>query len=263
MLCPYHPSSMLTNQVTGETKWPRRVTTAAEAVKFIDAVGYCVLFPIKNLALPSLYFACARRDPAVYEDWDIHCQRIWKWKDELGRRKKAFYAKYFKGRGTFISLKLLPHFLALEESVVAPGDFERLYRAGRISHDARVLWEALAEHGPMATLELRHACKMETQARNKRFKKAILELCCALIVVHFGAEQETGAWASNRFELTCRAFPAQIRAARRIPVAEARRVIAGKYLEWHRGAGEQTLRRIFGWSKDETRTATGTKWKKD
>ena len=28
-----------------EIRWPRRVTTLAEARKFIDAAGFCMLFP--------------------------------------------------------------------------------------------------------------------------------------------------------------------------------------------------------------------------
>ena len=74
----------------------------------------------------------------------------------------------------------------------------------------------LEEHGPLATLELRNACKMDTKSGNIRFKRAILELQCMLIVVHFGTEQETNAWASGRYELTCRAFPKQTAAAKNI-----------------------------------------------
>ncbi len=45
--------------------WRQRVQTAADAAQFIDAVGYCLLFPIKNLPLPSLYYAVAPRYPAT------------------------------------------------------------------------------------------------------------------------------------------------------------------------------------------------------
>ena len=101
----------------------------------------------------------------------------------------------------------------MRDSAVVPGDHARLYADGRIRDDARVIWEALEEHGPLATLELRHLCHMETKAGNVRFKRAMLDLQCLLVVVHFGSEQETGAWASGRFELTSRAFPKQTAAA--------------------------------------------------
>ena len=234
---------MTSNLHPGEIRYPRRVRTASDAVRFIDAVGFCLLFPITGLPLPSLYFACARREPT---SWDRYCLLIWKWKDEFGRRRVAFYSKYFRGRGTFISLKMLPHFLALESSAYGANDCDRAYSAGRVSADARTLWEALAAHGPLATLELRHACKFDSTAGNRRFKKAILQLSRLLIVFHSGAEQETDSWASNRFDLTARAFPAAITAAHKIDAAEARRSLASKYLEWHPHAGPRTLARLFG-----------------
>ena len=135
-----------------EIRWPRRVLTLAEAVGFIDATGYCMLFPVNKVPLPSLYYAVTRRNPHVDFVWDKYSVMLWRWKDELPRRRRAFYAKYFRGRGTFISLKMLPHFLAMREAAVASGDHERFYADGRIREDARVVWEALEEHGPLATL---------------------------------------------------------------------------------------------------------------
>lgn len=236
----------------GEVRWPKRVVTATDAVRFIDSVGYCLLFPIRGLPLPSLYYACARRECT---DWDKYCLRIWKWKDEFGQRRRAFYTKYFKGRGTFLSLKLLPHFLALEGSAYRAEDFDRAYADGRITADARTAWEMLGAYGPLATLQLRHACKMDSMPGNRRFKKAMLQLSRLLIVFHSGAEQETESWASSRFELTARAFPGPIARAKEIPAAEARRVLAKKYLEWHPQADTRTIARLFGWSRQEVAQA--------
>lgn len=238
-----------------EIRWPRRVATPADAVRFINAVGYCLLFPIARLPLPSLYFACARRDIHLGPSWDKYCQAIWLWKDELPRQRRAFYAKYFKLRGTFISLEMLPHFLAMRGTPAAGSDHERLYAGGLISHDARTLWQTLDKLGPLARLELRHACKMESTAGNQRFKRAMAELQCLLAVVHFGAEQETESWASVRYELTARAFPKQVAAARKLSPEAARAALAAKYLEWHPNAEPVVLARLFGWTKAEAVSA--------
>jgi len=234
-----------------ENRWPRRVLTFAEAVKFIDATGYCMLFPVKGVPLPSLYYAVTRRGWHGEWKWDKYSSMVWRWKDELPRRRRAFYAKYFRGRGTFISPPFLPHFLAMREAAVAPGDSARFYSQGRIRDDARIIWEALEEHGPLATRELRNACKMDTKAGNIRFKRAILELQRMLIVVHFGAEQETNAWASGRYELTRRAFPQQTAAARRISPEDARHKLAAKFCEWHPNSPPIQLARLFAWTKVE------------
>jgi len=241
-----------------EIRWPRRVLTFAQAVKFIDAAGYCMLFPVKSVPLASLYYAVTRRGLHGKWKWDKYSTMVWKWKDELPRRHRAFYARYFRGRGTFISLRLLPHFLAMRESAVAPGDSARFYSDGRVRDDARIIWEALEEHGPLATLELRNACKMDTKAGNIRFQRAILELQCMLVVVHFGAEQETNAWASGRYELTRRAFPQQTAAARHISPQDARNKLAAKFCKWHPNSSPMQLARLFGWTKVEAVAACGS-----
>lgn len=233
-------------------RWPRRVVTPAEAVKYIDAAGFCMLFPVTSVPLPSLYCAVTRRSPDAGVYFDKYFEMIWDWKDQLPRRRRAFYAKYFRGRGTFISRRQLPYFLAMRDTATASGDHDRFYREGRIHDDARVIWEALEEYGPLATLELRHACKMETTAGNVRFKRAMLDLQGMLVVSHFGVEQETGAWASGRFELTCRAFPEETAAAVNVTPEKARERVAAKFLEHHPGAPPAQLARLFGWSKEET-----------
>jgi hypothetical protein len=245
-----------------EIRWPRRVVTIGEAVKYIDATGYCVLFPTKNIPLPSLYYAVTQRNRLEKRVWDKYSEMVWRWKDELPGRRRAFYAKYFRGRGTFISLAQLPNFLAMGEAAVEADDHERFYAEGRIREDARTVWEALATHGALATLELRHACRLETKTGNVRFKRAILDLQRLLVAVHSGAEQETAAWASGRYELTCRAFPKETSAARRISPGEARRNVAAKFAEVHPQALPRQLARLFGWSKEDTQVAVESARKK-
>jgi hypothetical protein len=237
-----------------EIKWPKRIATFAGAAKYIDALGFCVLFPVKNVALPSLYWAVTGRRSLVFDDLFL---KLWSWKDDLPRRRRALYAKYFRGRGTLVSLEFLPHFLAMNDAPSFPGDHARFYADGRVRDDARVIWEVLAGHGPLATLELRHLCRMETKAGNKRFKRAIVDLQRLLAVSHFGREQETGAWESNRFELICRLFPEQAAASRTIDGAEARAKVAAMYLRWQPAAPPLQLSRLFGWNKDETAVAVG------
>ena len=245
----------MTRTPPNEIRWPKRIATLADARKYIDALGFCVLFPVKNVALPSLYWPVTRRGPDDDFVFDRYFEQIWRWKDELPRRRYAIYAKYFRTRGTFISLEYLPFFLAMRETAVGPTDHARLYAEGRIRDDARSIWEALADEGPLATLELRHLCHMETKAGNVRFKRAMLDLQSLLLVGHFGKEQETGAWESTRFELTCRAFPAQTAAAFAIDPAVARAKLAAKYRQSKPGAPPVQLSRLFGWSRDETAAA--------
>jgi hypothetical protein len=214
-----------------------------------------MLFPIKNFHLLSLYEAIKGGKPPQKFTWDRDVENLWKWKDQLGKQRRAYYGKYFRGRGTFISLEFLPCFLAMRESALAPEDCQQFHAAGRITAEARAIWEALTKHGPLATLELRHTCKFDSKRGNVRFKRAMVELQCLLVVVHFGTEQETAAWASGRFELTSRAFPEAVHKAADISPEAARAAIAAKYREWHPGAESARIARLFGWSKNETMAA--------
>lgn len=226
----------------------KRVVTPADALRFIDAAGFCLLFPAKNVPLPSLYFAMTRRIPIT---WDKYALKLWDWKSEFPRKRRAFYGKYFRGRGTFLSLGMLPHFLAMHGSAALPGEHTRFYAEGRISHDAAAIWETLERLGPLATLELRHACKMDSKAGNVRFKRAMAELQRLLLVTHFGAEQETNAWASGRFELTSRAFFRESESARANEPAAARAAVVERYSHCHPNAEPKTIARLFGWSRAE------------
>ena len=238
-------------------RWRKRVLTPSEAVRFINAAGFCMLFPVKNIPLPSLYYAVTRRNPHVEFKWDRYSEMIWKWKGSIPQRKHAFYGRYFRGRGSFISLKQLPNFLALQETAIEPGDCDRFYSAGRITENARAVWEALASHGPLATLELRNVAKMDSKAGNVRFKRAMAQLQCMLIVVHFGTEQETAAWASGKFELVCRAFPKETAAARKIMPEAARRTLAAQFLALCPKSSPKDVARLFGWTRTETMAALG------
>jgi hypothetical protein len=173
----------------------------------------------------------------------------------LPAKRRAFYAKYFRGRGTFLSLRCLSLLLATHQTAVEADGAERLYAEGLLSRDACDLWLALAKHGALATLELRHTCKLESQAGNKRFKKAMLELPSLLIVTHSGIEQETAAWASNRFDLVIRAFPHECRLANKISPEAARQELAAKYLGLYPSASETTVARLFGWTKAQAASA--------
>src|ERR1700730_396330 len=230
----------------------KRVKTVSDAAEFIDSVGFCVLFPVKNVPLPSLYYAVSHRTSAR---WDKFAQLIWAWKDELPKKRRAFYGKFFKGRGTFLSLQSLEYLLATHESAIPADRAEDFYDAGRISRDALEIWQALARHGPLPTLELRHACKMETQPGNKRFKKAMLELQALLIVTHSGARQETDSWASNRFALVSRAFPTQAAEARILSPETARGALAAKYRSLYPSTAPDQFARLFGWTKAQALSA--------
>ena len=236
------------------TRGPRpatRVRTIAQAAAFINRVGFCLLFPIKGLRLPNLWAAVKGKSPRNFDliaAWDADTERLWRWKDELPRRRLAYSGRYFRGRKSLLSLTFLPCFYRLEGNHGTADEYERLYREGGLSADAHAVSARLYKHGPQAALELRYALGWTDKRGNRRFKRALGELQQRLLIVHWGTKAETAAWESVVYELTPRAFPRAVRAALKLAPEEARRRIAGQYRRLNPAATPADFRRLFGWS---------------
>lgn len=227
-----------------------KVRTIAQAAKYVDQVGFCLLFPAKRVPLPSLWAAVKGRPPRNFNlvaSWDKDTERLWGWKDELPRRRLCYFGRYFRGKKSLLSLEFLPCFYRLEENYGVANEHEQLYREGKISAEARALCHALFRHGPQATLELRYALGWTSKAGNRRFKRALGELQERLLIVHWGAKAETHAWESVVYELTARAFPRVVRGAMKLSAEEARRRIAAQYRKLNPAAKPADFKRLFGW----------------
>lgn len=234
------------------------IRTMAQAGRAVERFGFCLLFPIKGMRLPSLWAAVKGKSPRRFDlvaEWDRDTERLWGWKDELPRRRLAYYGKYFRGRGSLISPEFLPCFYRLAGNHGAQDEHEPLYRQGKITADAHAVCSALAHDGPQAALELRYALGWESKRANRRFKRALLELQQRLLIVHWGTKPETRAWESAVYQLTRRAFPQAVRSATKLSLAEARRRIALQYRRFFPGATPQEVARLFRWTRREAEAA--------
>lgn len=227
----------------------KRIRTIREAQRFIDRVGFCLLFPVKGLRLPTLYDAVMGGRPFSLSTWNDEIDRMWTWKDALPRQRRAFYGKFFRGKGTLISLEMLPYFYALTDNPGLNHEYELLFERGKITMEEKKICEALYRHGPMGVMALRHDIGLVSRAQNVRFKKAAESLQKHLRIVHFGTEQESSAWASGVYELFPRAFPKAVRAARKISKDRARHQILKKYFSILPHARLADAARVFGFSK--------------
>jgi len=243
-----------------------KVRSITQAARYIDRAGFCLLFPIKGLRLPSLWAAVkgkTPRDPSaslrasfnLVAEWDDDALRLWEWKDLLPRRRLAYSGKVFRGKNSLIAPRFLPCFYRLAGNYGTAEESRQLYREGKISPEARALCEEILRHGPQATLELRHALGWSSPRQNRRFKRALEELQRRLLIVHWGVKAETRAWESVVYQLTPRAFPRAVRAAQKLTAEEARRRIAENYRRLVPAAAPADAARLFGWSAAAARAA--------
>ena len=224
-----------------------------DAANFIDAVGFCLLFAsthASRIELPSLFEAVKGRRDAHIDDWDADSDRLWEWKNDLPASKRAYYGKALTGgKPIFISLRVLPHWLA----VASPENLDEEYRRGRFSHDAKRVHDALRDLGPTPTMALRAATGLERSSNSARYHHALDELQRALVILPVGATVERGAWASQIFDLTARWFPRQVARAHTLDVETARRALVKQYIETVIAATPPMLARTFGWQRETLR----------
>ncbi|MBI3363254.1 MAG: winged helix DNA-binding domain-containing protein [Chloroflexi bacterium] len=237
-----------------------RVASPAEAVEFVNDVGFCFLFPIQNVEMPSLWDAIAGR---VVKTTNKHhgyeIERTWGWKDDSLNKKWWFYGKLIRAKATLVSLDFLPNFYALSENY---GDYEQdyleEYRAGRLTAEAKAIYEALLKHGALDAVRLRREAHLTSEESQTRYNKALTELQAGLKVLPVGVA-EAGAWNyAFIYELLPRWFPDVPEKARHITRAEARRAILDQYLRNAIATTVPTAARVFGWPTAEARqTAEG------
>jgi len=221
----------------------------SDAAKFIDAVDFCLLFAsAQKLELPSLFEAVKGRRDAHIEDWDADSDRVWVWKNDLPASKRAYYGKALAGKPVFISLKLLPYLYALNAR-----DVRDAYRHGRISHEAKRVYDALSERGPMPTMALRAAAGFGRDTNG--YHRALDDLQRALVAMPVGAVIEGGAWPSQIFGLVAQWFPRQVERAERIDVDDARREIVRRYIQTVVAAKPGMIARLFGMAREDVNVA--------
>jgi len=240
----------------------KRVSSPAQAVKFVDQRGFIFFWPISGIDMPSLWTAVAGDRP-VADKHDDPGHITWGWKDRSLGKKMWYYAKILRKKATMISLDVAPYFYALSENYGAPEeDYLIAYEEGRLSQAAKQVYEAVLKEGALNTIDLRKAAKL-ANAKESEFNKALEVLQSDFKILPVGVA-EAGAWKySFIYEIVTRHFPELSEQARKISEREARAKLVELYFESVGAAQESDANKLFGWKKELTaRTLAGLVEKK-
>jgi len=223
----------------------RRIARIDRAAAFVDDLGFSLLFPNKGVILPTLYEAASDQPlDALASDWGPDAERVWGWKDELPHRGLAWYGKFVRGRPSFLSRDLLAD---LYPRSGRAEDFDETDLSPTAWRIARILLRS----GPQSTAALREALDVEGKKASDAFTKTVAELGRALVITHFGVEEEGAGWPTPVLELTARAF-----ALPRRSNADASRLrAAGRFLDTMLVVRPYELGNAFGWGADAARAA--------
>jgi hypothetical protein len=226
-------------------KTGRRIASLERAAAFVDDVGFALLFPKANVALPSLWEAASDREMRdLGREWGPDAERIWGWKDELPQAGLAWYGRFLRGHPSFLSPSLLADLYPWSGR---PEDFEE----AELSPTAHRIARMLLKSGALPTGAVREALDIEGRRGNERFTGALTELGRALVVTNYGVEDEGAGWPSATLELTARAF----RLNRRRDPARGRLRAAETFLSTVLLAKPGELGAAFGWPAREARAA--------
>jgi hypothetical protein len=227
----------------------RHLKNKDDAVEFVNQRGFLFLWPIKNITMPSLWAGVVGNRP-VADAHDDPGHVTWGWKDSLLGQRAWYYAKVLRKRATVISFDAVPYFYALSENYGAyKEDYLTIYEQGRMTQEAKAVYEALLERGALDTIALRRAARLTSKESDSRFNKAITDLQTDFKVAPV-AVTDAGAWHyAFAYDIVARYYPDIPEKAHKIREREARDKLTVLYLKSVGAAQLRDVIKLFGWRK--------------
>jgi len=232
-----------------------RVRTKEEAVQFVNSRGYIFFWPISGITLPSLWGAVSGDRP-VPNEHDDPGHVTWDWKDSMLGKHIWFYGKILRKKATIISMVMAPYFYALTENYGSPEeDYLTIYEQGRMTQEAKSVFEALLDNSPLDSITLRKSAHLTSQDSESRFNRALADLQNDFKIMPVGVV-DAGSWHySFAYDLVSRHEPELIEKARFIGELDARRKILDVFFRSVGLTQSRELARLFKWSPREIEQA--------
>jgi hypothetical protein len=232
-----------------------RISTRDEAVDFVNQRGFVHFWPIKGITFPSLWTAVAGDRP-VADEHDDPGHVTWGWKDALLGSRVWYYAKALRKKSSMISLEVLPYFYALTENYGSPEeDYLTLYQQGRLTQEAKTIYEVLLNQGPLDTIALRKAARLSSKESDSRFNKSLVDLQADFKILPVAVTQ-AGAWHyAFAYDIVTRHYPELIDQTRFISERQAYHRLAELYFRSVGAAQLRDLVKLFAWPHTEAERA--------
>ena len=234
----------------------RRVRGERDALAFVREVGFCSTFYRFPEGVACLWEAVAgKANPRWprHSHHDVGIGLTWELKDTLPARKRVYYGKLLKGRPLLVSLELFPMFYALVRGRQRARDYRGEYAAGRLSHTARRIMDAMLDEHPQYTRELRANVFMLEPSKTREFERAMAELQQGLWVVK--SEERYEPTFSYRWDLLETWLPDAVAAGRRLSRDAAVAGLIERYTRAVVFTTERQVARLFGLRADEVARA--------
>ena len=219
----------------------------------MDSVGFCSTFYRFPEGVACLWEAVAGRSAPRWPRHSHHDPGVgltWELKDTLPAGKQVYYGKLLRGRPVLVALDLLPAFYALVRGRQRARDYRGEYEAGRLSHTARRLMDAMLREHPQYTRGLRADTFMLEPSKTREFERAMAELQQGLWIVK--TEERYEPTFSYRWDLLEAWLPEATAQGRRLRREAAIDRLLDRYLAGAVYSSPALLARLFGLSREET-----------
>jgi hypothetical protein len=167
-----------------------------------------------------------------------------------------YYGKILRKKATFISHDIAPFFYALTENYGSPEeDYLTQYEQGKMTQEAKLVYEALLDKGPLDTIELRKSARLTSGESESRFNRALADLQADFKILPIGTS-EAGAWHyAFIYDVVARHYPELPEKARLIQESTARATLCDLYLRSVGAAQVSDIEKLFQWGKIDTQKA--------
>jgi hypothetical protein len=170
----------------------------------------------------------------------------------LPTRGEIYYGKLLRGKPTLVSLALLPHFYALSPNYGSLEDYLEQYEEGRLSVEAKNVYEVLLKEGAMATSRLRQLAGLAGGGPDaRRFDRAVSELQVDMKIVKVGISDANRWGYAYVYDLFLRRFPQLPEVARKISSVEAQAALLLRHLHNVVADTERSVQHLFHWEEWE------------
>jgi hypothetical protein len=234
-----------------------RVRTKEAAIQYVDRLGYIFFWPITGIVFPSLWVAVSGDRP-VPNEHDDPGHVTWGWKDSLLGSHIWYYGKILRKKATIISMSIAPYFYALSENYGSPEeDYLTIYEQGRMTQEAKAVYEALLENGALDSITLRKSAHLTSRDSESRFNRALSDLQTDFKIMPV-AVVDAGSWHySFAYDLVARHEPEIIEKARFLGELNARQRIIELYFHSVGAAQSRDLSKLFRWMPRDIEQAVG------
>jgi len=227
-----------------------RIKTLDQAVEFVNQRGFIYFWPIRDTTLPSLWAAVAGDRP-VADQHDDPGHVTWGWKDSTLGTRKWYYSKLLRKKATMVSMDVIKYFYALSENYGSyEDDYLTIYEQGRLTQEAKAVYEAILEKGPLDTIALRRAARLSSKENESRFNRALTNLQSNLMLVPVAVTQ-AGSWRyAFAYDIVARYYPEIPEQARHISEREAHQKLLEYYFRSVGAAQIRDITMLFRWKPE-------------